>query len=70
LRLFSGERARCLPPTRIALWLLRARPAGCRIDQPPSPLISTVVSASDVADRSAQAAPQESLKEHSPHDRP
>ena len=69
LCLSSSEYARCLPPAGIAPMAVAARPV-IAVYTAPSPLISTVVSASDVADRNAQAAPRESLKEHSTHDRP
>jgi len=34
LRLSRGERARCLPPSSIALWLLRPGRADCRVHHP------------------------------------
>jgi len=59
LRLSSGEYARCLPPADIALWPLRPGRL-IVVSTAPSPLISTIVTASDVADRNAQVATRES----------
>jgi hypothetical protein len=48
-----------LPPADIALWPLRPGRL-IVVSTAPSPLISTIVTASDVADRNAQAATRES----------